>query len=191
MCNLFAPPKSHSFVLDSGTTRHFGTTHQLNEMQLPCTTASATLPNNKQIQSTHLVNLKFNLPPEATTYCISLNLHASLLTIGQFCNTYCVTIFLDRKAHVLKNNTNISSHLNSLINNSDCALTATIDQTNGLCIVQDAPPNPSPLFLPQLKLARHLPPYCFVNHIHHLPLAEDTFLCPCYYDLANLQSFHF
>ena len=169
MCNLFTPPKSHSFALDSGTTHHFGTTHQLNETQLPCTTASATLPNNKQIQSTHQVNLKLNLPPEATKCCILPNLHTSLLSVGQFCYADCTTIFLDRKAHVLKNNINISSHLNSLINNSDHALTTTRDQTNGLHIAQDAPPNPSPLVLPQLNLAHHLHPYRFINHIHHFP----------------------
>ena len=93
MYNLFSPPKPTSFVLDSGTTHHFGTPHQLNETQLPCTSVSATLPNNKKIQSTHQVNLKFNLPHEATSCHILPQLHTSLLSVGQFCSADCTNNF--------------------------------------------------------------------------------------------------
>ena len=47
--NLFTPPKPNSFVQDSGTTNYFGTTHQLNDSQVPCSSITASLPSNKII----------------------------------------------------------------------------------------------------------------------------------------------
>ena len=70
MNNLFSLSKFNSFILDSGTTNHFGTIDQLNSTKIPYTTVLATLLNNKQILSAHVVDLPLKLPSKAIKYYI-------------------------------------------------------------------------------------------------------------------------
>ena len=124
---LFSPPKSNAFILDSETTNHFGTNDQLNSTKKPCTTVLATLPNNNHILSIHVVDLPFKLPSKARKCYILPQLHTSLLSIDQFCDSDSTVIFRDDAAFVLNNNHHLTSTINKLLRNNTPIITAIRD----------------------------------------------------------------
>jgi len=143
MHNLFSLPKLTSFILDSGTTSHFSTSSQLNGSEVPFTSVTATLSNNKHISSSHRMNLNLNLPSKAANCYILPQLHVSLLSLGQFCDANCTAVFQNDTAYVLKNNDWVKNLILSAIKDSHLILSANRNNQSYLCTIDKLPPNQS------------------------------------------------